>query len=175
MAMRFSQAGRAETPDILQATVEQGRIAAALRQAEMQQRQGNMSAAAQFGQMAPEGSWGNLGNAMMGENAAAPIYESVGVPGAGAAGAEGAALGTAGAEGAALGAAGAEGAALGTAAGGGAAAGAGTVAGAAPTVAATTTGGAGLAGGATGGMSGALAGLGPWGWAALAALALSSQ
>ena len=164
MAMNFSMAQRAENPDLLQATIDQGRIAAQLRQAEMAQKQGYISSGLTLAQAAPEGAWANLGNAMVGGEAAAA--------GAGTAGAGTAGAGTAGV---------AEGATAATAADAAAAATAAEAAGAGAGAAGAGAAGAGAAGagaagaGAAGtGVGGALAALGPVGWAALAALALGA-
>lgn len=143
MAMNFSMANRAENPDLLQATIEQGRIASQLRQAEMANKQGYITSGATLAQAVPEGAWANLGNAMMGGETAA----------AGAGAADAAAAATAAEAAAGAGAAGT------TAAG---------------TTAGTAAGTAAGAGAAGTGVGGALAALGPVGWAALAALALGA-
>ncbi len=65
--MQFQPAGRAETPPLLQAAYEQAQIAAQLRQAAMARDQMLGQAGVQFASMAPEGSWSNLGNALIGK------------------------------------------------------------------------------------------------------------
>lgn len=68
--MNFAQANRAETTPYLQAAYEQAQIAAMLRQQKQNELQMYGSAASELGSMAPEGSWANLGNAIMGKEAA---------------------------------------------------------------------------------------------------------
>lgn len=184
MAMNYYQASRAETPRILDAQIRQDQIAAQLRQAEMANRQGYITSGMMLAENAPEGSWQNLGNAIIGNDsglAGGNLATQTAVdPTAGAMSSlmPEAATGTGGLEvamgaqmtPAATGAAGAEAAAgLGTAA---------EAATAAEALAATEAATAGAtAGGATagGGVSAALGALGPVGWAALAAIALGAM
>lgn len=69
--MNFAQANRAEVTPYLDAAYQQAQIAAMLRQQKQNELQMYGSAASELGSMAPEGSWANLGNAIMGKEAAA--------------------------------------------------------------------------------------------------------
>ena len=180
MAMNYYQANRAETPQILEAKIRQDQIAAQLRQAEMANKQGYINSGIVLAENAPEGSWQNLGNAIMGNGSGGNVATQAAVQpttGAMASLAPEAATGAGGLEAAmgaqmtpaATGAAGAEAAAgLGTAT---------EAATAAEALAATeaATAGATGAGAASGGVTAALGALGPVGWAALAAIALGAM
>ena len=130
MAMGFSRATEPNMPSMVDATAQQGEIAAQLRAGENAERAGNLSSAATLAQMAPEGSWGALGSSLTG----------------GGAGAGGTAASLAPVTDLATGAI------------------------MTPTAAPLAAG----AGAGGGGVGSALAGLGPMGWAAMAAMALGA-
>lgn len=168
MAMRFSQAQRAENPDLAKAMAMQEQQSNALRAQEENEKASLRNAGVELAVASPEGTFQNPWDVAMGN----PTTSQIAADSATAGGSE--ALGEAaisegllaqGGETAALEAAASEAALAETAL---AAEGAGAVG------AGATGAGAAGAGAAGGGMSGALASMGPMGWAALAALALSA-
>ena len=180
MAMNFAQANRAATPPLTEAYLQQHLIANQLRQAEQERGMMTAMGAGSLAGKAPEGSWGNLGNALTGTEmaGAAPAgAETVGatmidpVSGAVASGLPEATTaaelfgmgGASAAPSAGLGAGAAEAALAATEglAATGAGAGAASLGAAAPAAAP--------------GAGAALAGLGPMGWAALLGLGLAGS
>lgn len=148
MAMQFYQAGRSQAPDFMRAETEQARLANELRAQKQAEKLGYYSGGMQLAEMAPEGAWSQLGQAVTPGAAGA-----AGTAGSGGAVATDLATGAVASmtpEAAGLGStlAGVEGAS------------------------ALGTGAAGAGSGAGTGIMSALGSLGPVGWAALAALGL---
>lgn len=174
MAMSFMGAGRARAPDLVSAMTRQAQLEGQEKARAANERAMNLGAATQIAEAMPEGFFGSTVGAS--PNVVTPTMVSPGgavssaapvAPDALLGATEMAGLSTPiGAEAGALAADAALAAETGTALGA-------TGAGAAGAGAGAT--GAGAAGaGAGGGLSGALASMGPVGWAALAALALSA-